>query len=79
MTHSYILVIANDKLFVFDFNLKLIELPCFLGNISHFTANNSGTVYYMTTNGFIRGFNYIKHESICETSAAYLLLSESIN
>lgn len=31
----------------------------------------------MTTNGTIRGFNYITHSFLTETSAAYLLLSES--
>lgn len=70
------LVLNADKLFIFDSDLKAVELPCFIGEVCNFTVNNEGVLFYMTSNGLIKGFNYIKHEFILETSAAYLLMTE---
>jgi hypothetical protein len=74
VTRKNVLVINSEKLFIFDLELCAEELPCYLGDVCNFCANNSGTVYYMLSNGLIRGFNYLKHEYILETSIAYLLL-----
>ena len=65
-------MVYSERLLVFNKELDLICLPVLIGEISLWTANNEGTIFYLQTNGIIRGFNYKKKQFIVETSLAYL-------
>ena len=60
--YQRILVVNQNSLHIYDYGLHPLDLPIFIGEIVDFTANDDGDVYFMLSNGKIRGFNFIKRQ-----------------
>ena len=59
----YLLNMGN--LYIFGLKLNLTNLPYNLGDVHKIVVNQSADVYYITTKGLIKGFNY--ENKICYT------------
>lgn len=72
-----IIVIYSQRLIVFNHSLDIISLPFLIGDISLWAANNQGSIFYLQTNGMIRGFNFKTKKFITETTLGYICAKDS--
>lgn len=61
-------VYNKGNLYIFDYELNLQELPILLGELHKLTINAERDVYFLSVQGFIRGFNHRKR--VCYTPAS---------
>ena len=67
------------NLYIFDFKFNFVDLPHNLGDIHKIVVNSQADVYYVSTKGLIRGFNYV-HKTCYTPVPVYLQsLIEGIN
>ena len=64
ITHSYIYVINQQFLYIFDHELKPKELPIRVGSIHKFQTTSAGILYYINCDGYLIGFNHLANKCL---------------